>query len=311
MSSFSIFSRSISALCAMGLLSGCGTYVPGLEEPGQNPLDTQDWVHEVVKHIHCEVQRAVQEVYLQDEKFMARYNNGVSTVKWLDDWGAQITLNLTVEETSGLNPGVSFVTPIIPGSVNFPGNNNVYTAPQFYKFGLGGQLSADATRIDKLSTYYTIRELRTEPSLCDTQPSTYLLLEGDLKIKEWLVDTIFLQGTGAAEFNSKEVRGQFKQDVISHEVKFIVTTNGNATPSWNRIRISTVDSNLLNAGRVRTHDLTVTFGPNETSPPGPAGAKTKERGRRPVNNPSLAAANAHLASQIGLAVANSLKTLGQ
>jgi hypothetical protein len=168
-----------------------------------------------------------------------------------------------------------------------------------FNFGLGGTLSSDATRIDKLSTYYTVKQLLTEPSFCPAPGDQLSLLESDLRIQEWLADAVLLQGTEAADFSSKAIEGQFKQNVISHEVKFLIVSSGNITPSWKLVRVSANPSSFFGANRTRTHDLTVTFGPNETV----TTTGTKK------NKPSQAASNAQLASEIGLAVANSLRSV--
>jgi hypothetical protein len=303
--------KFVPAICAFSILGGCGTYVPGIQEPGESSAQGELQVQELVKHIHCEVERAVKYVYDFDNKYAA--TNGVRLSKFLDTWGAQITLNLTIEESSALAPGVSFKTPILPANVSFPGKGNVATFPQSYGLGLGGTISSDATRIDKLSTYYTVKELLKEPTFCEPgDPSSYLLLNGDLKVKEWLVDTVFLQGTEAANFAGKEISDQYKQSVISHEVKFIVVSNGNITPSWNLVRVSANPSgSFFSAGRTRTHDLTVTFGPNESSTVATQPSPKSKKQTQVANSPSQTAVNAHLASEIGLAVANSLQSLQQ
>lgn len=71
-------------------------------------------------------------------------------------------------------------------------------------------------------------------------------------------------------------------DTLSIEIKFIIVTNGNVTPTWKLLRVSANTSgSLLSLGRTRTHDVIITIGPN--------------------NQQTL---NTHLASQIGNAVSN-------
>jgi hypothetical protein len=71
-------------------------------------------------------------------------------------------------------------------------------------------------------------------------------------------------------------------DTLSIEIKFIIVTSGNVTPTWKLLRVSAnTTGNLLSLGRTRTHDLIITIGPN--------------------NQQTL---NTHLASQIGNAVSN-------
>ena len=77
--------------------------------------------------------------------------------------------------------------------------------------------------------------------------------------------------------------GAAAPDTISIEIKFIIVTNGNVTPTWKLLRVSanTGSSPLFGTGRTRTHDLIITIGPN-----------------------TQATQFTHLASQIGNAVAN-------
>ena len=74
-----------------------------------------------------------------------------------------------------------------------------------------------------------------------------------------------------------------KSDTVSLEIKFIIVTSGNITPTWKLVRVSanTGSSPLFAAGRTRTHDLIITIGPKSTD-----------------------TANTHLASQIGQAVSS-------
>lgn len=74
------------------LLVGCGTFVPEIQEPGFSPLSGQQFVHSVIFNIRCEVQDAIIQLYKD-------YPEGT----FLDLWGAQITLNLQVEEKSSAN----------------------------------------------------------------------------------------------------------------------------------------------------------------------------------------------------------------
>ena len=129
---------------------------------------------------------------------------------------------------------------------------------------------------------------------------------GYLPTREWLATLALIHDTG-------EAGGPFKSNVISHEVKFEIISNGDITPSWKLVRISANQGApfFFGTSRDRTHDLIITFAPNVTSvtssPPRRGANKAKQL--IAVNQPSQAGSNAQLASEIGLAVANSLKTL--
>ncbi|MGA7384660.1 MAG: hypothetical protein WBW81_08240 [Methylocella sp.] len=308
---YSIQRKMMSQMFAFGVLSGCGTFVPEIQEPWVSPLQGEEMVQALVKHVHCEVERAVKDVITRDKK-LAAVNNGPRDAEWLEKWGAQIALTLTIDESSNLNPGVTFNTPIIPATVAFPGLASPISISQMYNFGLGGTLSSDGTRIDKLSSYFTVKELLTEPSFCappsPNDPPKLSFLDGDLRLEEWLLDAVLVQGTNAADISSKAIEGQFKQNVISHEVKFMIVSSGNITPSWTLVRVSANSSSFFGANRTRTHDLIVTFGPNEETTTATGNKKAKQVAS---NKPSQAASNAQLASEIGLAVANSLRSVLQ
>src|SRR6266481_4137257 len=109
----------------LGFLGGCGLYVPALSEiyDGQ---DTQIMVNAVVEHVQCEVQTSVQFLLLDDidaaaAASAAGLHQGRS-VDWLNKWGAQAILTITVDEKGSLNPGVTFTPPMEPAITKFPNN---------------------------------------------------------------------------------------------------------------------------------------------------------------------------------------------
>src|ERR1700680_2259490 len=75
-----------------------------------------------------------------------------------------------------------------------------------------------------------------------------------------------------------------KQDAVSYEIKFVIVSNGNVTPTWKLVRVSANTATsppFFGLGRTRTHDLIITIGP-----------------------PTPQTSQSHLASQIGNAVSN-------
>jgi hypothetical protein len=169
-----------------------------------------------------------------DKDLAARgINGGKRLTQWMDTWGVQIALNLAIGEKSSLNPGVTFNTPITPANVVFPGIKSPISMSQSYNFGIGATLSSEATRIDKVGAYYTVQEFLTDKLNCDPANPLQgsLLLESDLKTREWLATLALIHDTG-------EAGGPFKSNVISHEVKFEIISTGNITPSWKLVRIS-------------------------------------------------------------------------
>jgi hypothetical protein len=91
-------------------LAGCGTYVPEIQE---NPWshDVAALIQAIAYSIHCELRNSIVDVKEQDLVFKKK--NGRLIADWLDDWGAQVTLTLTIDETSGVSPsGLYFPTKI-------------------------------------------------------------------------------------------------------------------------------------------------------------------------------------------------------
>jgi hypothetical protein len=267
-------------------LSGCGTYVPEIQEFPGNAANGQQLVEAIVYNIRCEIQDAIDSVY----------NNKDHPVQstYLDTWGAQITLTLQVEEKGGLTPVVNWLPPSPPTAI--------------FNLAVGGTLSADATRIDKINSYYTVQELRKlGPCASDTRPGGELLLQSDLKLNEWLYDSLTAGHTGEINYAIDTSTGPFKQNVISHEVKFEILSSGNITPGWKLKTVSINQSGTaISASRDRTNDLIITFGP--------AVAATVQKSvngkkiRTTTTGPSEQAAYSHLASDIGLAVANGIRS---
>jgi hypothetical protein len=287
--------RSSASLCAFLVLTACGTYVPGIQEPPGDAVDGQLLVHSIVRNITCEVQDAVNDVIRQDLENVRTGLFKERRTQWLDSWGVQTTLSLAIDEKSGISPVINWLPPS--------------PATAVFNLGAGATVSAGATRTDKLHSYYTVRELLTKGK-CNpaARPGGLFLMQSDLKLKEWLFDNTMAEGTGQIVLPSKK-DGPFKQDVISHQIKFEVVTSGNVTPGWKLTRLSVNQSgSFFSASRTRTHDLLITFGPAEQffvivagQPQTPAVSQRKML-------PSTAASNSHLASEIGLAVANSIKS---
>ncbi len=242
--------RWIVPLSASLFLCACGLSVPEIQENPTNQVGGQLLVKAIVNSVHCDLKNAV--LYALGPSSRPQ-NRAKKQAFFTSDWGAQMALTLTVEEKWILNP-VVVVTPMTPPS-------------QVFTLGLGATVSADATRKETLNLYYTVADLRSgrpcpEPNnLEPNAPREPLLLQNDLKLKEWLLDEVMLVGTN--EIGAPIDPGNiYKQNVLQHEVKFEVITNGTLAPA-----LKLVTSNVNQSGtffsttRDRTHDLIVTFGP--------------------------------------------------
>jgi hypothetical protein len=77
----------------------------------------------------------------------------------------------------------------------------------------------------------------------------------------------FAQAAGGGQSADKSSSGSSRPDGVGYEIKFVIISSGNVTPTWKLVKISgnTAASPLLNLSRTRTHDLIITIGPNSTA----------------------------------------------
>src|SRR5450432_985163 len=211
--------RAIPALLSAMMLTGCGVLVPQIRDFPANTSEAQNnlLVQAIVVSVHCELEDAVTSVINADANTAKA--NGFFYAQFLRKWGAQVALTLQMEEKSIASPNGVF----LPAS------------PLTSVFSLSGGLSgtADATRTDKVNFYYKVSELYLgRGRKCDRDvnpPADSLLIQSDLKLREWLDAMI----NGVA---SGVVTSVGKQNVLSHQITFEVITSGNITPAWKLVR---------------------------------------------------------------------------
>lgn len=284
-----------TALALLTLLAACGTYVPGIQEITGNSAAGQALVQAIVQNVTCEIQNAVNTVVREDiEDYRSGFSKSLKT-KWLKDWGAQVTLTLNIVENSSVNPVVNWMPPS--------------PATAVFNLGTGATGSSTATRENKLKFYYTVRELLARgPCSEDSRPGGVYMMQSDLKFREWLRFNTQLDASKQVQYPRKSNEGPFKQEVLQHEVTFEVVSNANVTPGLKLVQVDINQSgNFLSAGRTRKHDLLITMGPIDTDivvPPGTPGFIARAHRK---SGPSVAAANSHLAAEIGLSVSNALR----
>ena len=273
-------------LMASLLVTGCGTYVPGLEEPLSSRVDGQLLVQSIVQNIDCEIRNAIGDIIRRDKEEVRSGFRTRRQTAWLDNWGVQSSLTLQVNESGALNPSAQWLPPS--------------PASAIFTLAGAGSLSTTATRVEKMGSYYSVAQIvhdfRCNP---ESRPGGLFLLQNDLKLREWLLDVIMLEGTGVAQIPPTK-------DVIQHQVTFEIISSGSLTPAWTLTRaVINGNGTFLQASRGRKHDLVITLGPVD-----PAQVVNLPSGPRFVRGrPALAsaAANAHLASEIGIAVSSSLR----
>jgi hypothetical protein len=279
----------IAAVFASISLCACGTYVPNIQEHPGGPVEGQAIVKAILHNINCEITEAIHDIIKRDKEQIAPLNRGKRTAEWLEDWGVQTTLTLTLDEKGSLNPVVNWLPP----------------SPANAIFNLAGaaSLSSEGMRIDKINSYNTVQDFLHFQ--CVERPNGLWLLSSDLKLREWIIYVISAAASGEITL-PKSGSGPFKTNVLSHEVKFIVSSSGSLTPGLKLTRVSINQSGtFLTASRDRTHDLTITLGPKEDVP---SVQILNGRAVRVVTRgPSRQAADAHLASQIGSAVSDGIR----
>ena len=247
------------------LLTGCGVRIPQIQEFWEGVDVTGDMEFRIKQKIFCEVVDALR---LVRDGIDVRVNGRLVIP---DSYGVQMQISLTVDEVGAANPGVTF-NHTLPNAIA-----NAVTVPQSFTLGASGTLSSTATRTDISYSYYNVGKISarganswchdpsTKPSLHGSSP----LLKSDLGIADYLQGAV----AGAALLHSsapaKGGAGKTaKLDVYSYEIKFVVVTSGGITPTWKLVNVSANTGNLplINAGRTRTHDLTLTFGPGTDAP---------------------------------------------
>lgn len=264
-------------------LCGCGLSVPEIEEFPGGPAEGEVLVQAIVTSVHCEVADAVKDVIDQDIADAKQFHERPAAT-WFYNWGAQVALTLTVEEKSTLNPTSELTPTGTPGTI--------FTMPA------SASLSADAIRMDKANYYWSVPDLyKRAPCARGVQPKndaggSSLLIQGDLKLEQWLADQVLAVATGeVTQPNSS--KGPLGQNVLLHEVKFEIVSTGGVTPAWKLVPVNFNQSGTFLSGtRDRTHDLIITFGPGNSQ--GLTGNEARD---------------AHLAAEIGLAASNSLNNL--
>jgi hypothetical protein len=130
------------------LLSACGLNVPeksllGSDTPDAHGISPQGAKENlIVSHIICEI---------EDGLYRAQSN---LNVPWLSKWGTSVTLTLTWEDQSALNPSIAVLNPFENIVKVFPKNGTITTA-QSFGYGLGASGSANATRVETIQFTYS------------------------------------------------------------------------------------------------------------------------------------------------------------
>jgi hypothetical protein len=220
-------------------LCGCGTYVPAIQEIGN---DEQGAIleQEIVSSVRCEIRNALAQIYWDDVDSSGGRGRRAA---FLDDWGAQVQLTLTIKENTQINPSISWM----PNAI----------------FSLAGSVtgSAAATRIDKFNYFYNIAELRSRkgctPGPIPDEPFPgSLLVQNNLRLHSALTGLML-------PIVTDDITAIQKQNGFTYEVSFEVVSTGTISPSAKPSRVFSVNPSgtFFSTTRDRTHDLLITLGP--------------------------------------------------
>ncbi|MFY9656720.1 MAG: hypothetical protein WAK01_09060, partial [Methylocystis sp.] len=159
---------------------GLGLKVPEIQEGWDSPQDGETLIREISKTVYLSVEKAVVCVLTDGKTFASQ----AAKEDFENNWAAQMTLQLTLLESTTLSPGLNLNTPMHNGIVNFAGEYfgssaasvpgpwgglvsgypSTYTfgalpVAQSYNLGLGGKASSSATRVETSGAFFSVKKL--------------------------------------------------------------------------------------------------------------------------------------------------------
>jgi len=226
---------STTALIAASLCSGCAvpSYDVPRDEYGQPTART------IVERIQCEIRDMVRDDRPDDPASFHRLFllNG--------DYDVLVALSLEVNNTGGLAPSVSYVTPITAASSTFAlGASATLSEGRDHTF----------TENIEISTRQIYRDWKSgfKPFDCPVADTN---LAGALGLKD-----IVSMAVSSPNLDEKFV-GQEKNGVFGGTVQFIVTKSLSATgPTWSLVRFKSLAA-LASLSEVNTDKITFSFSP--------------------------------------------------
>lgn len=253
------------ALSMLMGLTGCGLSVPAKDPVRGNPTDNNGRTLQgkvesnIIANVRCEVTKGLYEAMRMGH------------APWLRDWGTTVTLDLTWDESSAFNPGISYLDPI--------GSGKTFTA------GAGLQLSSRATRQEQitftldnqvlLAEAQLTKEARGDLGCSSLQDGTQV--QSDLDIDGFIVDKTVVAGGLEATTRSKDYP-QFS--TFTEKLTFLATYEASATPTWKLARTTyNPAAPFIQGTRSKTNMIVVTLGPLQSPLSPKAGAQLVEQAR--------------------------------
>jgi hypothetical protein len=224
-----------------------------------DPHATSDLVIKILGEVNRQLGCAVTDVRYSDIN-SAPLNGGKRRLAWLDSANAILTLTLTAEESSALNPGVTVTEPLASSVKKF--SSGTVTTGQSQGLGVGASLSADATRQDVSDYTISIKDAYVQHAnwythggeLCSGSRDG-VLVDSDLHIYDWLDSRL---RPYIVEDSLKDVAPK----TLTTTITFVVKASGNLNPSWKLVptSFSTASSPLFSLNRNNTDIILITIG---------------------------------------------------
>ncbi len=169
-------------------------------------------------------------------------------VPWLDDWAAEVTLSMTINEKTLIGPVLGLTDTVFR------------SATQTVGLGLGGNFNQTATRVVSVTFYEIFAKLKQEIYPKDCEAPGAPRLEGSLRIEESLNAGLYPASLAGATSNPFIGGGPLKE--VSTTIAFDIDVGGSATPSFKFTHVSGNTSGaFLTADRDRKDQLLITMGP--------------------------------------------------
>lgn len=221
--------RFVSAVAVVtcGLFGGCAipAYDVPLDEYGQPTVRT------IVERVQCEIRDMVRDDRPDHPDSFHRL--------WLlnGDYDVLVALSLDVNESGGLSPSLTYVTPLAAATTFTLGANATLSRARDHTFSENIQLST--------------RQIYTEWKAgrgyqC---PVANTNLAGSLGIKD-----IVSMAASTPDLDETQ------KTVFGGTIQFVVTKSINATPSWQLVRLKNVGA-LASLSEINTDKITLSFAP--------------------------------------------------
>jgi hypothetical protein len=248
--------RPIATLLAAVTLTACGTHVPEIEEFPGRPSQGREMIRQIVHAVKCELATALIKIAGRKYSDPKKRDPGTEQAAFMDGWGAEVALTLTIDEKSIFSP------------------NGIWTPTKIFGLGSGISATTDANRMQKMNFIYKFDELRNVniEKVCPAgapRDAGSLLVQSDLKIFDGLSPAVVNSDLGETK-EPTDFKNSFGKNDLQYQVTFDLITSANITPAWKLQRASVNPSTFFSTSRDRKHDLLITAGPIDPNAKNPS-----------------------------------------